>query len=143
MVSLLEILPIITSGILVLAILTLLGNKKNQRLQSEYQIYARMIEARMNLENTEAFTKMAKESPFFAERFALVDTPDQFYMLRAYIDLFEFIFRVHKNKMIDDQFWLRWASAAKAMKSIPKFQLVWNKTKTVHAADFAEFIDSM
>ncbi|HET6591087.1 MAG: hypothetical protein AB7V56_16305 [Candidatus Nitrosocosmicus sp.] len=143
MVSLLEYLPIITSGLLLLSILTLVVNRKNLRLQSEYQIYARMIEARLKLETSEPFINMAKESPFFADRFALVDSPDQFYMLRAYIDLYEFIFRLHKTKVIDDQLWTRWMSSAKAMKSIPKFLTVWDKTKSVHSPDFVKFIDSL
>jgi hypothetical protein len=106
MVSLLEYLPIITSGLLALSILTLVLGRKNLRLQSEYQIYARMIEARVRLESTESFARMAKESPYYAER-------------------------------------LRWASGARAMKSIPKFQAVWNKTKNVHTRDFVNFIDSL
>ena len=72
---------------------------------------------------------MVKESPFYEDRFALVDRFDQFYMLRAFIDLYEFIYRLHKTHVIDDQLWLRWMSSAKAMKSIPKFLNVWEKTK--------------
>jgi hypothetical protein len=55
MVNLLEYLPIITSGLLTLSILTLVLGRKNLRLQSEYQVYARMVEARMKLESTESF----------------------------------------------------------------------------------------
>jgi hypothetical protein len=142
-ISLLEYLPIITSGLLLLSILTLVANRKNLKLQSEYQIYARMIEARMKLETSETFIKMAKESPFYAERFALLDSPEQFYMIRAYIDLYEFIFRLHKKGMIDKQFWSRWMSSARAMKSIPKFLVIWDKTKNVHSPDFVKFIDSL
>jgi hypothetical protein len=29
------------------------------------------------------------------------------------------------------------------MKTIPKFQAVWNKTKNVHTPDFVSFIDSI
>ena len=123
MVSLPEYLPIIMSGLLALSILTLVLGRKNLRLQSEYQI-ARMIEARVKLESTESFAKMAKESPYYAERFALVESPDQFYTLRTYIDLYEFIFRLHKTVAIDEQLWSRWASGARVMKSIPKFQAV-------------------
>jgi len=143
MISLLEYLPIITSGLLFLAIVTLVANRKNLRLQSEYQIYARMIEARLKLETSEPFIKMARESPFYADRFALVDSPDQFYMLRAFIDLYEFIYRLHKTHVIDDQLWLRWMSSAKAMKSIPKFLNVWEKTKSVHSPEFVKFINSL
>lgn len=141
--SLLEYLPIVTSGLLLLSILTLLIGRKNMQLQSEYQIYAQMIEARLKLETSQPFIKMAKESQYFAERFSLVESPDQFYMIRAYIDLYEFIFRLHKTKVIDKQVWLRWMSSAKAMKSIPKFLAVWNKTKSVHSKEFVKFIDSL
>ncbi|HET7147028.1 MAG TPA: hypothetical protein VFI73_00885 [Candidatus Nitrosopolaris sp.] len=51
----------------------------SMRIQSEQQIYARIIEPRMKLENTEAFTKMAKENEMFAEQLALVDSPDEYY----------------------------------------------------------------
>jgi hypothetical protein len=128
MVSLLEYLPVITSGLLIMALLMLFMSKKNLRIQSEYQIYARMMEARVKLETTQAFTKMAAE---------------QFYILRAYMDLYEFLFRLYKSGMIDEQFWLRWALAIKAMKSIPKFLAVWNKTKNVHTNDFVKFVDSI
>jgi hypothetical protein len=37
------------------------------------------MEARIRLENTDTFTKMARESPVFAERFAIVDTPQEYY----------------------------------------------------------------
>lgn len=143
MVSLLEFLPIITSGLLLLSILTLVLNRKNLRLQSEYQIYARMIEVRLKLESTETFIKMAKESPYFNERFALVESPEQFYMLRSLMDLYDFIFRLHKTRAIDNEMWSRWASSVKAIKSIPKFMLVWEKTKYVHSPDFIKFVDSL
>ncbi len=45
--------------------------------------------------------------------------------------------------MIDDQLWFRWMSSAKAMKSIPKFVSVWDKTKHVPSRDFVEFIDAL
>ena len=47
------------------------------RREAVEQIYARIMEARMRLENTETFTNMAKESSIFADRFAVVDTPQE------------------------------------------------------------------
>jgi hypothetical protein len=41
---------------------------KNLKIQSEQEIYSRIMDARLKLENTEVFTKMAKGSPIFAER---------------------------------------------------------------------------
>ena len=55
----------------------------------------------MKLENNETFTKMAKESPLFAERLALVDSPDEYYTVVAYLDLIEFLFYLHTTKMIE------------------------------------------
>jgi hypothetical protein len=37
------------------------------RMQTEQEIYARIMEARIRLENTEVFTNMAKESPVIAD----------------------------------------------------------------------------
>ena len=39
------------------------------KIQSEQEIYSRIMEARLKLENTEEFTKMASESSVFRERF--------------------------------------------------------------------------
>jgi type II secretory pathway pseudopilin PulG len=85
-----EITTIITVGILAsllsLSLLQFSSVRKSMRIQSEQQIYARIIESRMKLENTEAFTKMAKENPLFAERLSLVDNPDEYYTVIAYLD---------------------------------------------------------
>ena len=68
-----EISPIITIGILAalfgMSLLQFSSVKGSMRTQSEQQIYARVIETRMKLENTEAFTRIAKENELFAERF--------------------------------------------------------------------------
>jgi hypothetical protein len=72
--------------------------EKNNRIQSEYQIYARIMDARIRLQGNEVFSKMAKENPLYAERFALVDTPDEYYIIVAFIDLFEFIFHLYKTE---------------------------------------------
>ena len=37
----------------------------NLKIQNEQEIYSRIIEARLKLENTEEFTKMASESNIF------------------------------------------------------------------------------
>jgi hypothetical protein len=72
---------------------------------------------------------MAKESPLYEERLALVDTPDEYYIIVAFIDLFEFIFRLYKTKMIDEKLWFRWKALATAMNTMPKFAApLWNRT---------------
>ena len=116
---------------------------KNLKMQTEQQIYSRIMDARLKLESTETFTKMAKESPIFAERFTVVDSPDEYYVIVAFLDLFEFIFRLNKRDMIDNEIWSRWKGLAETIMTIPKFKRVWEKTKDVHATEFKDFIDSL
>ena len=141
-----EISTIITVGILAsllgLSLLQFSSIKKSMRIQSEQQVYARIIESRMKLENTEAFTKIAKENPLFAERLALVDSPDEYYTIVSYLDLIEFLFHQYNTKMMDTNLWPRWRALAETLLSMPKFKKVWDKTKYVHNSDFVKFMDS-
>ena len=66
------------------------------------------MDARLKLENTETFTNMAEESPIFAERFTAVHSPEEYYIIVAFLDLFEFLFRLNKRDMIDNEIWSRW-----------------------------------
>jgi hypothetical protein len=116
---------------------------KNLKIQSEQQIYSRIMDARLKLESTESFTKMAKESPIFAERFSAVDSPEEYYIVVAFIDLFEFLFGLNKRDMIDTEIWSRWKGLAETIMTIPKFKSVWEKTKDVHASEFRNFLDSL
>ena len=116
---------------------------RNLKIQSEQQIYSRIMDARLKLESTETFTNMAKESPIFAERFTVVDSPDEYYIIVAFLDLFEFLFRLNKRDMIDTEIWSRWKGLAKTIMTIPKFRRVWDKTKEVHAHEFRDFVDSL
>jgi hypothetical protein len=142
-----EITNMIIVGILaslfVMSLLQFSSVKRTMRIQSEQQIYARVIETRMKLENTEAFTKMAKESKVFAERLALVDSPDEYYTVIAYLDLVEYLFHLHRTKMMDPKLWPRWKALAETLMDLPKFTKVWDKTKHVHNSDFIEFMDSL
>ena len=117
--------------------------KKEMRIQAQQQTYARIIEARRNLEKTETFTKMAKESRVFAERFSTVDNPDEYSTAVAFLDLFEFLYLMNKTKTIESGLWSRWQELTKTLMTIPKFKKVWGKTKQVHMKDFADFIDSL
>jgi hypothetical protein len=101
------------------------------------------MDARLKLESTETFTNMAKESPVFSERFTVVDSPDEYYIIVAFLDLFEFLFRLNKRDMIDTEIWSRWKGLVKTIMTIPKFKRVWEKTKDVHAHEFKEFVDSL
>ena len=112
------------------------------KAQSEQQIYSRIMDARLKLESTETFTKMAEESPIFAERFTVVDRPDEYYIIVAFLDLFEFLFALTRD-MIDIEIWSRWKGLAETIIIMPKFKRVWEKTKDVQAHEFRDFIDSL
>jgi hypothetical protein len=155
----------IAAGVFVMALMNFSTLRKNMRMQSEQQmetlkaqseqqmetlkaqseqvIYSRIMDARLKLESTDIFTDMAKESPIFAERFTLVDSPDEYYLIVAFLDLFEFLFHLNKEDMIDTEIWYRYKGLAKTIMTIPKFKRVWNKTKDVHADEFRNFIDSL
>ena len=132
----------IVAGLFIMALVNFSTLRKSMQTQSEQQIYSRIMDARLKLESTETFTKMAKESPIFAERFA-VDSPDEYYIIVAFLDLFELLFRLNKRDMIDIGIWSRWKGLAETIMTIPKFKRVWEKTKDVHAKEFKDFIDSL
>jgi hypothetical protein len=133
----------IVAGLFIMALVNFSTLRKSMQMQSEQQIYSRIMEARLKLESTETFTKMAKESPIFAERFAVVDSPDEYYIIVAFLDLFELLFHLNKRDMIDIEIWSRWKGLAGTIMTIPKFKRVWEKTKDVHAKEFKDFIDSL
>ena len=157
--SILQFVPlmsiIIVSGLLVFAFINFSITRKNMQRQSEQQItnlkiqneqeiYSRIIEARLKLENTEEFTKMASESDVFRERFALVDSPSEYYTIVSFLDLFEYVFRLNETQMIDEIVWKRWKVLTETIMTIPKFRSIWLKTKESHPdKDFGEFIDSL
>jgi hypothetical protein len=133
----------IIAGLFIMALANFSTIRKSMQMQSEQQLYSRIMDARLKLESTNTFTKMAKESPIFAERFTVVDTPDEYYIIVAFLDLFEFLFRLNKRDMIDPEIWSRWKGFAETIMTIPKFKRVWEKTKDVHANEFRDFIDSL
>jgi len=104
----------------------------NLKMQTEQQIYSRIIEARLKLQNTEEFTKMAKESAVFMERFALVDSPSEYYTIVSFLDLFEYVFRLNEMQIIDEVVWKRWKVFIETIMTIPKFRSIWIKTKEYH-----------
>ena len=135
--------PLIFAGILLISILQFANVRKNMRIQSEQQIYTKVIEARLKLENTDTFTNMAMQSPMFTKRFSIVDTPEEYYVSVAFLDLFEFMFRLHKTKTIDPLLWQRWNKLVHIFLTIPKFKRVWEETKSSHTVEFIEFFDSL
>jgi hypothetical protein len=137
------ILTVYYTGALIVSIVVLLVTIKKNRFEGEYQLYARILDARTKLQNTDIFTNMAKESTLYAERFKLVEEPKEYYTIISLIDTIEFIYRIHKKRMIDKELWQRWENHAKSMMTIPKFKKVWNATKEFHTQDFVSFMDSL
>jgi len=116
----------------------------NLKMQNEQQIYSRILEARLKLENTDEFTKMASESPVFKDRFALVDRPSEYYVVVSFLDLFEYVFHLNRTQMIDSVVWNRWKILTETIMNILKFESIWTKTKDSHPdIEFKEFIDSL
>ena len=80
----------------------------------------------------------------FRERFALVDSPSEYYTIVSFLDLFEYVFRLNETQMIDETVWKRWIVFTETIMTIPKFRSIWLKTKESHPdKDFGEFIDSL
>lgn len=157
--SILAYTPLITativSGLFILGFLNFTIARKNLqrqteqqitnlKMQNEQQIYSRILEARLRLENTQEFTKMASDSPIFKERFALVDSPSEYYTVVSFLDLFEYVFHLKKQEMINPMVWERWKALTETIMTIPKVRSIWNKTKESHPdKEFREFIDSL
>jgi hypothetical protein len=112
-------------------------------MQSELQIYSRIMDVKLKLENPKPFTWIAKESPVFKERFSLVDSPDEYYIIVDIIDLFEFLFRINKRNMNDSDIWFRWRGLAKTVMTIPKFKRVRDKTSHIHSVEFRNSMNSL
>ena len=157
--SILIYVPLVTativSGLFIIGFLNFTIARKNLqrqteqqifslKMQNEQQIYSRILEARLRLENTNEFTKMANESPIFKERFALVDSPSEYYTIVSFLDLFEYVFRLKKMEMIDLMVWKRWKVLTETIMTIPKVKSIWTKTRESHPdKEFREFIDSL
>lgn len=137
------IIVVVLSTILTISIWQFRLVKQELRVQTVNQIYSKLMEARLNLERTTAFTKMAQDSPLFLERFKLVDTPDEYYIIVALLDLFEFLHSMNKSKMIESDLWFRSEEMMKSIMTIPKFKKIWDKTKNSHEIHFVEYMDSI
>jgi hypothetical protein len=86
----------IIAGFFTMALMNFSTVRKNMQIQSEQQIHSRM-DARLKLESTDTFSNMAKEGPVFAERFTAVDSAQEYYIIVAFLDLFESYFALTKE----------------------------------------------
>jgi hypothetical protein len=135
--------PVIYAGALILSILQFSSMRKSMVTQSTQQTYATTTQALFNTFNSKEYFEMSQESPLVSEYYSLAGGPRQYYIIIQAFDMFEFIFRLYKTKMIDEEQWLRWEATAKSMITIPKFKKVWDKTKDSRSNEFAKFIDSL
>ena len=145
----------VTSGLLVMALVSFSSARKSIQKQSEQQmdylktlneqqIYQRITEVRLRLQNTDDFTRLAAESPIYAERFTLVNKPSEYYTIMAFLDLFEYVYHLHRENNLHDVVWNRWKTLMETIMTIPKFRSIWEKTKYSHSDDhFKSFIDSL
>ena len=92
------LLNVYYKGALLVSVVVLLVTIKKNRLEGEYQLYARILDSRTKLQNTDVLTKMAKESSLCIERFKLADEPQKYYTIISLSDTIEFIDRIHKKK---------------------------------------------
>jgi hypothetical protein len=79
----------------------------------------------IRLENNDEFIGLAQESPLFAA----AGTPAQYFTIMTFFDRFEYVLYLSKKNLIDGVIWERWKIIIETMLSIPKFQLVWDKTR--------------
>ena len=143
----------VVSGLFILALINFSSARKSFQIRSEQQmntlkmevmqrVYERILEMRIRLENNEEFIGLAQESPLFAERFAAAGTPAQYFTIMTFFDIFEYVFYLSKKNLIDGVIWERWKIIIETMLSIPKFQLVWDKTRLSRPdIEFRDFID--
>jgi hypothetical protein len=83
------------------------------------------------------------QSPIFAERFALVDTPSRILYYKAIYRLDRVLYRLNKTEIINANVWSRWIALSEIMMTTPKFKMTRNKTKDIHTPEFRDFIDSL
>jgi hypothetical protein len=146
MVQLGEILqiisPVIYAGALILSIIQFSSMRKSMLVQNIQQTYASTTQALFNTFNTKEYLEMTQESPVVSQYYSLAGSPKQYYIIIQTFDMFEYIFRLYKTKMIDEEQWLRWEASCKSTMTIPKFKNVWDKTKGGRSQQFIKLIDS-
>jgi hypothetical protein len=134
--------PVIYAGALVLSIIQFSSMRKNMLVQNIQQTYATTTQALFSTFNSKEYLEMSQESPVVSQYYSLAGSPRQYYIIIQTLDMFEYIFRLYKTKMIDEEQWLRWEATAKSMITIPKFKKVWDKTKDSRSHEFIKLIDS-
>jgi hypothetical protein len=136
------ITPVIYGSALVLSVLQFSSMRKSMLTQSVQQTYATTTQALFSTFNSKEYFEMSQESPVVSQYYSLAGSPRQYYIIIQSFDMFEYLFRLYKTKMIDAEQWLRWEASAKSMITIPKFKKVWDKTNG-RSYEFTKLIDSL
>jgi hypothetical protein len=134
--------PIIYAGALLVSIAQFSSMRKNMFIQNMQQAYASTTQALFSMFNSKEYLEMSQESSVVSQYYSLAGSPRQYYIIIQTFDMFEYLFRLYKTKMIDEEQWLRWEATAKSMITIPKFKKVWDKTKDSRSHEFIKLIDS-
>ena len=131
---------VIYAGALVLSILRFSSMRKSmlvQNMRKHMQLLHKLFFS--SLSHRE-YLEMSQESPVVSQYYSFTGSPRQYYIITQTFDMFEYIFRLYKTKMIDEEQSLR--STAKSIITIPKFKKVWDKTKDSRSHEFIKLIDS-
>jgi hypothetical protein len=134
--------PVIYAGALILSIVQFSSMRKSMLVQNIQQTYASTTQSLFSTFNSKEYLEMSQESPVVSQYYSLAGSPRQYYIIIQTFDMFEYIFRLYKTKMIDEEQWSRWEATCKSMMTIPKFKKVWDKTKGSRSHEFIKLIDS-
>src|SRR5919197_2334691 len=93
--------PVIYAGALVLSILQFSSMRKSMLVQNMQQTYATTTQALFSTFNSKEYLEMSQESPVVSQYYSLAGSPRQYYIIIQTFDMFEYIFRLYKTKMID------------------------------------------
>lgn len=100
--------PIIYGSALIVSILQFSAMRKSMFSQSVQQTYAATTQVLFNNITSKEYLETSQESPVVSRYYSLADNPQQYYIIIQTFDMLEYIFRLHKTKMIDKELWLRW-----------------------------------
>lgn len=91
--------------------------------EGEFQLYGRIIDAKIRYQNSDIFTKTAKESSVMLRDSSCRGT-NRVYIIILLINNIEFINTINKKKIIDKELWQKWENYAISMMTIPTFRKI-------------------
>src|SRR5437899_2925386 len=100
------ITPDIYGSALVLSVLHFSSMRKSMLTQSVQQTYATTTQVLFSTFNSKKYFEMSQESPVVSQYYSLAGSPRQYYIIIQAFDMFEYLFRLYKTKMIDAEQWI-------------------------------------